>query len=84
MPVHNESTGGATGWCLEVHDLALSKLVAGRERDVEFLRVLVRERMVDAGVCDDRLGTLPLPDERIQELRARLLRVVPPPGAQPP
>jgi hypothetical protein len=31
VPIHNENTGGATGWCLEVHDLAVSKLVAGRE-----------------------------------------------------
>ena len=31
VPIHNENTGGATGWCLEVHDLAASKLVAGRE-----------------------------------------------------
>jgi hypothetical protein len=29
VPVHNENTGGAIGWCLDVHDLAVSKLVAG-------------------------------------------------------
>jgi hypothetical protein len=23
VPIHNEHTGGATGWCLEVHDLAI-------------------------------------------------------------
>ena len=39
VPIHNENTAGATGWCLEVHDLAISKLVAGRERDIDFLRV---------------------------------------------
>lgn len=33
VPVENVNTGGATGWCLDVHDLAISKLVAGRERD---------------------------------------------------
>lgn len=36
IEVCNENTGGATGWCLEVHDLLLSKCVAGRERDWEF------------------------------------------------
>jgi hypothetical protein len=30
MAVRNQHTGGATGWCLEVHDLACAKLVAGR------------------------------------------------------
>lgn len=76
VPVHNENTAGATGWCLEVHDLAISKLVAGRERDLDFLQVLVRERMVDPAVLHDRLSTLTLPDNRIQALRERLLRVV--------
>src|SRR5437867_1833725 len=31
--VRTPATGGATGLCLEVHDLAVSKLVAGREKD---------------------------------------------------
>lgn len=30
VPLHNENTGGATGLCLEIHDLAAAKLVAGR------------------------------------------------------
>jgi hypothetical protein len=46
VPLANDKTGGATGWCLEVHDLAVSKLVAGREEDLDFVRVLVRERMM--------------------------------------
>ncbi len=70
--VHNENTGGATGWCLEVHDLAISKLAAGRERDFNFLQVLVREGMVDLNVLRDRLGTLVLPNDRIEAMRKRL------------
>jgi len=73
IPVHNENTGGATGWCLEVHDLAISKLAAGRERDIDFLQVLVREGMVDVNVLRDRLGTLVLPNDRIEAMRKRLL-----------
>jgi hypothetical protein len=80
VPVHNANTGGATGWCLDVHDLAISKLVAGRERDLDFLQVLVRERMVDAHTVADRLGTLTLPEGRVKTLRERLLRVAPPQG----
>jgi hypothetical protein len=73
--LHNENTGGATGWCLEVHDLASSKLVAGRERDVEFVRVLLRERMVDAALLDRRLADLPLPGDRIAGLQAGAQRL---------
>ncbi len=72
VAVHNENTGGATGWCLEVHDLAISKLVAGRDRDIIFLHVLVREGMVDMTVLRDRLGTLALPIDRIEAMRKRL------------
>jgi hypothetical protein len=28
--INNENTRGVRGWCLEVHDLAIAKLVAGR------------------------------------------------------
>ncbi len=60
IPVKNENTGGATGWCLETHDLAVSKLVAGREKDVEFVNGLVRNRLVDVGVLRDRLRATPV------------------------
>lgn len=75
VPVHNENTGGATGWCLEVHDLALSKLVAGREQDLDFVEVLVAERMVDVDVLRARVDTLVLPDPRLKAVRDRLLRL---------
>lgn len=44
--VCNENTGGAIGWCLDPHDLAFSKLVARREKDLAFVRELLRLRMV--------------------------------------
>ena len=75
VPIHNENTGGATGWCLEIHDLALSKLVAGREMDMDFLRVLLRERMAKPAVLRARLGVLPVPRDRMELLQERLRRV---------
>lgn len=35
-------TAGATGFCLDAHDLMLSKYTAGREKDLEFNHALVR------------------------------------------
>ncbi len=35
--VRNENTLGATGYCLEAHDLAVSKLAAWRDKDREFV-----------------------------------------------
>ncbi len=60
VPVKNENTGGATGWCLETHDLAMSKLVAGREKDIDFVEGLLRNRLVDPDKIRDRLRATPL------------------------
>jgi len=43
------------GWCLEVHDLAVAKLVAGREKDLEFVRALARLGYVERRVMLERL-----------------------------
>ncbi|MDQ2680565.1 MAG: hypothetical protein M3Y21_06045 [Candidatus Eremiobacteraeota bacterium] len=44
----------ARGWCLELHDLVISKLVAGREKDLTFFHTLrelngvtLRERLLE-------------------------------------
>jgi len=74
-PIHNENTGGATGWCLEVHDLAASKLVAGRQKDLEFVRVLLSEKMVSPETLAHRVEALPLPADRLDVARNRFRRV---------
>jgi hypothetical protein len=56
VAVSNANTHGATGWCLEVHDLVLSKYVAGREKDLEFVAHAARHAMV---MRDELLGRLP-------------------------
>ncbi len=43
--VKNANTGGIEGLCLEVHDLAISKYVAGREKDLAFTSALARHRL---------------------------------------
>ena len=43
--VKNANTGGSTGLCLEVHDLAVSKYAAGREKDLAFTATLARQGM---------------------------------------
>src|SRR5262245_25289775 len=35
--VSNQNTLGYRGWCLDVHDLAIAKLAAGREKDMAFV-----------------------------------------------
>jgi hypothetical protein len=54
--IENPNTGGIAGLCLEVHDLAISKYVAGREKDREFTRALVHHEMTDKETLLARLA----------------------------
>ena len=75
IPLRNENTGGGAGFCLEVHDLAVSKLVAGREKDLSFITALLRHRLADAHTIQERLTTTPLDSERRTLCEARLKRI---------
>ena len=63
VPIRNENTRGATGWCLEVHDLAVSKLVAGREKYMRFLTALFRHHLARPDVVHERLKQTILPTD---------------------
>jgi len=43
------------GYCIEVHDLAGSKLIAFREKDTEFVRRLILDEMIDVDILLERL-----------------------------
>jgi len=72
--IRNENTGGGTGLCLEVHDLAVSKLVAGREKDLDFIRALLHHRLANRDLIRDRLHVTPISPERHDLCLARLNR----------
>jgi hypothetical protein len=75
VPVRNSNTGGGTGLCLEIHDLAVSKLVAGRDKDLDFVGSLFRHRLVRAETVHERLATTPLDATRRQLCLERVKRV---------
>jgi hypothetical protein len=54
IPVNTPRTRGSTGWCLEVHDLAVSKYAANRPKDREFVRALVLHALVDRATLEAR------------------------------
>jgi hypothetical protein len=53
--VAGENTRFVRGWCLEVHDLAIAKYAAGREKDLDFTGALVRHGMVVRELLEQRL-----------------------------
>jgi hypothetical protein len=50
--------GDITAICPEIHDLAVSKCVAGREKDADFVRALLKHRMVTPGILRERITEL--------------------------
>ncbi len=67
--------GQTVAHCLEVHDLIISKLAAGRLKDLEFVGALVHFEMTDLRLLRRRIGQLLLPKDRIK-VRARLKSVL--------
>lgn len=45
---------GAQGRCIEPHDLAISKLAAGRGKDHEFVSALIEAQLLDVGLLRER------------------------------
>jgi hypothetical protein len=68
VEVRNENTRGHSGLCVEAHDLAASKLAAFREKDRDFVRVLLAEELIKPRKMIQRLRRLSLPLDRIQSL----------------
>jgi len=50
--------GDVTAICPEVHDLAVSKCVAARPKDADFIRALFRHQMIDIDVLLKRIAQL--------------------------
>lgn len=72
--VENENTGGIAGLCLEVHDLAISKYVAGREKDFGFTRTLARQGMTGKAKLLERAAATRLTPAQRNLVRGRIER----------
>lgn len=71
IAIRNENTGGGTGLCLEVHDLAVSKLIAG-EKDLDFVGAVLRHGLANPEIIQQRLASTSLTKERQAACLARL------------
>lgn len=72
IPVQNANTRGAVGLCLEPHDLVVSKYVAGREKDLEFARAVIRHGLVKGSTLLQRLERAPLDEDTRELVEARI------------
>jgi hypothetical protein len=82
VPLQNRNTRENIGWCVEAHDLAASKLVAYRDKDRDFVRVLLEHELVKPWKLRLRIGQLPADPadpqrhERLQQWLGRTLNEI--------
>lgn len=67
------ATNGVAAWCLEPHDLWISKAIAGRPKDVEFCGALLEGGLVRSDRLRERLEHVEGPDPRALERVAALI-----------
>lgn len=65
----NDNTHGITALCLHPVDLACSKLVAGREKDVGFVTAMLTHHLIEQPALEAQIKLLPTPDQRESALR---------------
>lgn len=58
IPIKSDNTGGVTGWCLDIHDLITGKYVSARDKDLEFIRMAIKQGMVKEHVLRKRIEML--------------------------
>lgn len=74
VAVCNANTRGITGLCLEIHDLVISKCIAGREKDWQFLRDAVRHGLAQPATLLERLELVESLDADVREKIAEAIR----------
>ena len=76
VAVSNENTGGITSLCLHPADLAISKMIAGREKDLDYVGILLQQGLVDEDEIRSLLQELSQDQvDRVESLLKRLRRV---------
>lgn len=70
-------TNGAvlTGLCLDPHDLFVSKVAAGREKDIKFVRTMIEHRMVDRDRVLKLAAAVPNPLDDLHRSRRIVKRI---------
>ncbi|MEM1418753.1 MAG: DUF6036 family nucleotidyltransferase [Myxococcota bacterium] len=71
------ATRGARGWCLEVHDLLVSKYVAGRQKDLRYTAAAAKAALADPELLRMRVGDTTMEAELRGLVLARIDRDYP-------
>ncbi|MBI5768686.1 MAG: hypothetical protein HZA93_12885 [Verrucomicrobia bacterium] len=82
VPFQNSNTRGVTALCLAPLDLASSKLVAGRDKDKEFVAEMLRHKLIEEQALRERVALFTQAEQRriarlnLEIVQARLATAV--------
>ena len=62
--------GEITAVCPDIHDLAVSKCAAARDKDADYIRVLLEHGMIDPAILEERLRALDPAEHPVEQLVA--------------
>lgn len=75
IPVCNANTSNKTGFCLDTHDLIISKLIAGRPKDYLYFQAACKLCLVERELLIERLdNTLDIPDTERTRIKSVIIR----------
>ena len=72
--IQNPNTRQHAGLCLDVHDLVISKYIANRPKDIEFVQNVIRYRLIEKDVLLSRLGETALEEGQRQVIAQKIKR----------
>ena len=74
IPIRSPNTRGSTGFCIEPHDLVLSKYVPFREKDEHFIREAISHGLIARALLEERLPSMPIRVEQHDTIAGRIAR----------
>ena len=66
-PFQSDDTKGAVGYCLEKHDLVVSKMARGETKDLNFISELLKRNLIDKSEVESRIHLIN-PDQQHYQL----------------
>ena len=73
VKVSNDNTGGVVGYCLDPLDLVASKLAAGREKDLDFVKAFLNHGLAKPEEVAARVKLLSEEGSSIRQPEAKIL-----------
>lgn len=78
IPLNTPATEGVTGLCAEPHDLAVAKLLAGRDKDLKYVRALLKSGHLKPRTLLERAEDTSMSADEMERIVGVVTNVTPP------